>query len=280
MDNFEKKYNEALERARKIYSMIVNNEIIGFPEQIIEIFPVLRESEDERIRKKMVEHFKSKTKETWCDIPVKDILKWLEKKKYDRMKPVYDNQDSFESALEKAWKDYNDSGARTVDGCEDNYVECAHAKGFREGYLLGLEKQEQKPAECIEDSVKFEEGFKVGRESGLRDGQKYVLNNLDSYGLCKPAWSEEDEKMIDTIVSVLGQYIDYKAVSGTGSGYSTPRYIKEIVWLKSIRPCPSWKPSEEHLSALLAIFNDPDNIGSQTCQLALTDLYEQLKKLI
>lgn len=40
-----------------------------------------------------------------------------------------------------------------------------------------------------------------------------------------------------------------------------------------------WKPTEEHLSALLAVFNDPDNIGSQTCQLALTDLYEQLKKL-
>ena len=94
----------------------------------------------------------------------------------------------------------------------------------------------------------------------------------------KPAeWSEEDEKMIDTIVSTLGQYIDYKAVSGTGSGYATPRYSKEIDWLKSLRP--SWKPSEVHLSALLAIFNDPDNIGSQTCQLALTDLYEQLKKL-
>ncbi len=33
------------------------------------------------------------------------------------------------------------------------------------------------------------------------------------------------------------------------------------------------------IMALLAVFNDPDNIGSQTCQLALTDLYEQLKKL-
>ena len=44
-------------------------------------------------------------------------------------------------------------------------------------------------------------------------------------------------------------------------------------------PAGVWKPSEEHLSALLAVFNDPNNIGSQTCQLALTDLYEQLKKL-
>ena len=49
-------------------------------------------------------------------------------------------------------------------------------------------------------------------------------------------WSEEDERIIDTIVSVLGQYIDYKAVSGTGSGYATPRYSKEIDWLKSLRP--------------------------------------------
>lgn len=40
-----------------------------------------------------------------------------------------------------------------------------------------------------------------------------------------------------------------------------------------------WKPTEVQMSALLAIFNDPNNIDSQTCQLALTDLYEQLKKL-
>ena len=64
----------------------------------------------------------------------------LEKQKYDRMKPIYDARDSFESALTKAWKEYNDSGSRTVDGCEDNYVECAHAKGFREGYLFGIGK--------------------------------------------------------------------------------------------------------------------------------------------
>ena len=64
----------------------------------------------------------------------------LEKQKYDRMKPIYDARDSFESALAKAWKEYNDSGSRTVDGCEDNYVECAHAKGFREGYLFGIGK--------------------------------------------------------------------------------------------------------------------------------------------
>ena len=63
----------------------------------------------------------------------------------------------------------------------------------------------------------------------------------------KPAeWSEEDEKIVNNIVSVLGQYIDYKAVSGTGSGYATPRYAKEIAWLKSLRP--HWKPSKDEES--------------------------------
>lgn len=43
-----KAYDEALERARKIHDEIVNNEVIGFPGQITDIFPEFRESEDEK----------------------------------------------------------------------------------------------------------------------------------------------------------------------------------------------------------------------------------------
>lgn len=111
-------------------------------------------------------------------------------------------------------------------------------------WIAYLEKQkEQKPAECIEDSVKFEEGFKAGRESGLRDGQKYVLNNLDSYGLCKPTeWSEEDGKIL--------RVISYKISQHQGNderSLFTPdeaEFITEMEdKLKSLRP--HWKPSEE-----------------------------------
>ena len=52
---------------------------------------------------------------------------------------------------------------------------------------------------------------------------------------------------------------------------------KEIAWLKSLRP--HWEPSGVQMSALLAVLNDPDNIGSQTCQLALSELYDDLNKL-
>ena len=57
-DEKAKAYDDALERARKIHNEIINNEIIGFPGQIIEIFPQLRESEseDERIRKFLLDY--------------------------------------------------------------------------------------------------------------------------------------------------------------------------------------------------------------------------------
>lgn len=147
--DYEKAYKESFEAAKGLHE--AGNALTKKQMEIV--FPQLAESEDERMIKAL---------ETFINQPeIADKitfeartgwLAWLEKQKakeqYDRMAPIYNNLDSFESALGKAWKSYNDTGARTVDGCEDNYVECAHAKGFREGFLFGIEKQkEQKPVE-------------------------------------------------------------------------------------------------------------------------------------
>ena len=83
----------------------------------------------------------------------------------------------------------------------------------------------------------------------------------------KQEWNENDERILKGIIGK----IDHDQTYGVSKA-------EMLSFLEGLRP--SWKPSEEHLSALLAIFNDPDNIGSQTCQLALADLYEQLKKLM
>ena len=81
MDKYEKLYNEALERARADYNNHLEEGYKNYREHLETIFPELRESEDGRIIRKMIEHFKAKTKETWCNMPVKDILAWLEKQK-------------------------------------------------------------------------------------------------------------------------------------------------------------------------------------------------------
>ena len=129
---------EAIKVVRNIYQTDAEKEALET------LIPELKESEDERIIKTLQEYVKNRN---WSlNGPTQDeVLAWLEKQKYDRMKPIYDARESFESALEKAWNDHH-NGYENVDKLEDDYVQCAHAKGFREGYLFGIEKQErQKP---------------------------------------------------------------------------------------------------------------------------------------
>ena len=147
-----KAYDEALKQA-KFYHGNCPSE----PERkkLERMFPVLCESKDEKIRKALIQEFKEKVQKSfeWKDgIPNNAVLAWLEKQKYDRMKPIYDARESFESALEKAWNDYH-NGYENVDKLEDDYVECAHAKGFREGYLFGIEKQKNKNLIELTDDV-------------------------------------------------------------------------------------------------------------------------------
>jgi hypothetical protein len=159
-----KAYDEALERARGLLEIVKEDKVEITEEDVKSLFPELRESENERIRKELVQflteikNISEGGRDSWhvrkedagmCD----SFLSYLEKQKYDRMKPIYDARESFESALEKAWNDYH-NGYENVDRLEDDYVECAHAKGFREGYLFGIEKQkEQKPAWSEEDTL-------------------------------------------------------------------------------------------------------------------------------
>ena len=153
MDTYKKKYDEAMLRADEaVQKGCLDKDMFDI------IFPP-EESEDERIRKEIIEFIKWSVDRHFmredfhqAKRPSEWIV-YLEKQKYDRMRPIYDARESFESALEKAWNDYH-NGYENVDKLEDDYVECAHAKGFREGYLFGIEKQkEQKPAEPSDEEL-------------------------------------------------------------------------------------------------------------------------------
>ena len=66
----KKAYDEALERAKKFYGKIIAEEI----------FPGLKESEDERIKKAIIEFFESEDDNTtYSLVRKKDIIAWLEK---------------------------------------------------------------------------------------------------------------------------------------------------------------------------------------------------------
>ena len=244
-------YDEALKRAKAAIDVAADKDLVKGVATTI--FPELRESEDERIRKEIVEfiewsvdrHFmredfhQAKRPSEW--------IAYLEKQKYDRMKPIYDARESFESALEKAWKAYNDSGARTVDGCEDDYVECAHAKGFREGYLFGLEKPKEHKPKIIIPKFRIGEYIKpkpYNEEHLIKDINEngYVLDvdfvvpfkDEDVWEVVeqKPAWSEEDEDMFDRVL----HFLNTNRINERG---------KVITWVKSLPKRFSLQPKQE-----------------------------------
>ena len=89
---------------------------MSLPKETMEILetliPELKESEDEQVRKAMLQHFKNKTKEKWCNIPVKDIISWLEKQKESPKKELgkYSEEEELAYRLNWVMQDYYKAG--------------------------------------------------------------------------------------------------------------------------------------------------------------------------
>ena len=78
MDTYEKKYNEALEMARNLYAGVHSHN----KAMLEQIFPELRESEDERIRKWLIDDIKRRSIGwTHSEFTREQILAYLEKQK-------------------------------------------------------------------------------------------------------------------------------------------------------------------------------------------------------
>ena len=92
-----KAYDKAIERAKKLYSN-------GIAE---EIFPELKESEDEKIKKAIIEFFESEDDNTTYSLAQKkDIIAWLENqgKKYtDKNKPRFNVGDWIVDKFGDSW---------------------------------------------------------------------------------------------------------------------------------------------------------------------------------
>jgi len=103
-----------------------------------------------------------------------------------------------------------------------------------------------------------------GFEAEIKDG-KIVVKQAES----------EDERMIDYAYGLC-----YAAHETAHSAQEANKATKCMSWLKSLRPQPHWKPSEEQMNMLLAIVNDSNNAGAESCHLAMQSLYNDLKKLM
>ena len=238
--DYKEKYQKALERAKK-----------GLP--IDEVFPELKGSEDERVRKEIVDFIYwaidrgSITKEqrersgSW--------LAYLEKQnEQERIVPEREATDFEIEVHEIIAQARSDKRLADKDVLEQFEKEASCALMWK------AEKQkEQKPAEHPAKGDEYWRGF--------NEGKGIVMDNPEEYGLCKPAeWSEEDKKKIERLRSVVNECAFKNDALDVNGDFCEGDYAELDKWLKSLKDrgnspksntnSPSWKPTEKQIAAL------------------------------
>lgn len=231
--DYEKKYFDAIKRLKQWDREHKNGYVISDRDKFI--FPELKESEDERIRKKLIESVKGDmivggTKDKQLAIA------WLEKQgeqKHVEIKPIFEVGDVMRTKeeAEKDWKD----GMPVVVSIDDKYYHCNNeliAIKDQYDYEYPPMNRKRKPVEWSEkdDSLRRTCIGAIQLCNCSYETKEELLNWLKSLkDRCIPQpkqeWSEEDEKCLLECMNLIATN-PYVAKSDKDSSFA---------WLKSLR---------------------------------------------
>ena len=267
-----KRYDEALKVANKY-----KDTYIMFPSIKEEVFPELKESDDERIRKELLNylydvHDDDEERARW--------IAYLEKQ--DEQKPADKIQ------LGKKYKctaspRYSMFMIGEIYEAKDKFL-CSFMNLCSDCFEP-IEDNKQNPAWSKEDEM-FVHGLIRGL-SAKRDIHGHTTFSSDCIDITetinwlkslkdrvqpKQEWSEEDEDILSSII---------KDLVHPWNEYIPDRIEEEIKWLKnklkSLRPQNRWKPSDEQMKVLNTISSKEILSGYERGM--LIGLYTELQKL-
>lgn len=234
--DYEKAYKEALERAKAF-------ELPEYKNIMVSIFPELKESEDERIRKALVRFHKSTI--DIDGIKGADILAWLEKQ--DEQKPILDFKASnwYVSKVDGKIHDMTYNPADKVEprfkvkyaGSEYNVLEVKDIAGVT---FYGIEDEpnhidyiKAENCEIISGYAIKENGSPYPTKPAVFSEQKpfdYENVNIQQKDFApKQEWSDEDEKILHTIIA------DFKGFKHDNTSTLESHFNECINWLKSLK---------------------------------------------
>ena len=234
--DYEKKYKEALERAKRFMSIRdvspEEDPFIVAKELCEEIFPELAESEDEWIRKEIIKFIQD-----FCNPCDPDCDKWiayLEKQK---------------ETITSKTKDYTIANDYTSAYYEERGYKNGYADGVRDTKAaIAKSPVEQKPAEWSEEKEKAVDNYAdeiIKWEDAHKDWDRQVIRatayhffNLQP----KQEWTEEDEDIRQSIIKDIKWERDNTPVT---VDKDIRKYDEQINWLKSLRPQPKVEWDEE-----------------------------------
>ena len=235
-----KRYDEAL----KVLHKYDGAHIMFTQDLKEEMFPELKESEDERIRKALIRYFTLSDEHAYneaCGVSYRDIVAYLEKQ--GEQKP--------DDLKTKAGNWY----VCDMEVMNENMVTAFHRNEIyycpKDGYL------------DVRGAL-----FEVGCLDVFRLATEKEIPQT------KQEWSEEDEKMLKRLCRIVHsqrveKVITLKEESELGKWMDK--------WLNH-NPQPHWKPSELQIEALAIAIRCGIKLGTWEEE-ALKDLIEQLKRL-
>lgn len=181
-----------------------------------------------------------------------------------------DYKKKYEEALDnfKKIKSANKDNKELVDFIEYEYPEIK-------------ESEDEKVRKWLIDwanTVHWSEQFSVTNEQVLAWLEK------QGQGEQKPAWSEEDEKRVESLhgwLDTLVLYIHYDATVPLDLRRERIQQVERLkTWLKSLKDRYTWKPSDEQMDALKTYIYNPMYFNSPDPRMELVvSVYNELKKL-
>jgi len=247
-----KAYDEALEKAKNYHSPETACNVRIAMENL---FPELKESEDERIRREIIDFLRISANTFNADYD--NWIAWLEKQGECHIS--HDDKIMIKQLTEYFTTGH---GLQNTNGTVVEWLNDVKEK---------LEKQgEQKPATMsLDEAIKHCKEKSCGNNACALEHKQLEkwLIELKELKEQKPAeWSEEDREMRLKILRYLSTRCNVN------------EYEEAEEWLKSLRPQKRWKPSDRELGAILTAIGDERQKGSDVAK-ELLNIYQHLKKL-
>ena len=258
MEDYKKKYKEALDNFKKIKAANKDNkELVDFIEYK---YPELKESEDERIRKEIIQSIQ----DNMCVIHKDKCIAWLEKQ--GGQKPAWSEED------EKIIKELSNI---IVANSKNNYLGHYYTpdlitklQSLRHSSKLLNQEWSEEDEQMINDIIEaIDEQYDVSDYQEMVNWLKFIKERVQPWP--KREWSKEEKARIDKIIDVL----DWAEEKGRISYSDWEDYV---CYVKSLRPQSTWKPSDEQMKALEYYMNV---LNCNEHKEVLFGLYKQLKSL-
>lgn len=250
--------------------------------------PELKESEDERIRKEILDYI---DKATGC----KEWVSWLEKQgKSTLIEEIKRRKELLLSEKKRKAVSLRENlslGGRIAileellafaNEKQDNKQQCKSIND--KGYCCVVKSQDKSALEAINEEKSIIPSLKDFQEAFELKARQYDIElpnrGYDIYAMCnelysllieqKPTWSEEDERNFQGIIDEI------EANKRSAPDYDIATYDRFLSWLKSLKNRYTWKPSDEQMKALKEASDEHWELYGFA---SLYTLYQDLRKL-